>query len=41
MTTYNAPVEDIKFVAEDLLDFYSHYQKYPDYHEATPNLVSN
>ena len=39
MTIYNAPIEDIKFVTEDLLDFYSHYQKYPDYQEATPELV--
>ena len=39
MTTYNAPIEDIKFVTEDLLDIYSHYRKYPDYHEATPDLV--
>jgi len=39
MTTYNAPIEDIKFVIEDLLDFYSHYKKYPDYQEATPDLV--
>ena len=39
MTIYNAPIEDIKFVTEDVLDFYNHYQKYPDYQEATPDLV--
>jgi alkylation response protein AidB-like acyl-CoA dehydrogenase len=39
MTTYNAPIEDIKFVTEDLLDFYNHYKKYPDYQETTPDLV--
>jgi len=39
MTIYNAPIEDIKFVTEDLLDFYNHYKKYPGYQEATPDLV--
>ena len=39
MTTYNAPIEDIKFVTEDLLDIHKHYQKYPNYQEATPELV--
>jgi len=39
MTTYAAPIEDIKFVTEDVLDIYSHYKKYPSYHEATPDLV--
>jgi alkylation response protein AidB-like acyl-CoA dehydrogenase len=40
MTIYKAPVEDIKFVTEDLLDIYDHYKKYPDYQEATPDLVN-
>jgi len=39
MTEYTAPIEDIKFVMEDLLDIYSHYQKYPDYQEATPDVL--
>jgi len=39
MTIYNAPIEDIKFITEDLLDIYNHYKKYPDYDEATPELV--
>jgi len=39
MTEYVAPIEDIKFVMEDLLDIYSHYQKYADYQEVTPDVV--
>ncbi|MCJ7815133.1 MAG: acyl-CoA dehydrogenase C-terminal domain-containing protein [Xanthomonadales bacterium] len=39
MTEYAAPIEDIKFVMEDLLDIYSHYQKYADYQEVTPDVV--
>jgi alkylation response protein AidB-like acyl-CoA dehydrogenase len=39
MTTYAAPIEDIKFVTEDVLDIYGHYKKYPSYQEATPDLV--
>ena len=39
MTEYTAPIEDIKFVTENLLDMYSHYKRYPDYEEATPDMV--
>ena len=39
MTEYTAPIEDIKFVLDDLLDIHSHYQKYPEYQEATPDVV--
>ena len=39
MTEYTAPIEDIKFVMEDLLDIHKHYQKYPDYQEVTPDVV--
>jgi len=39
MTEYTAPIEDIKFVLEDVLDIYNHYQKYPGYQDATPDLV--
>lgn len=39
MTTYAAPIEDIKFDTEDALDIYGHYKKYPSYQEATPDLV--
>lgn len=40
MTKYRAPVEDIKFVTQDLLNIYDHYQKYPAYEDATPDLVN-
>ncbi len=39
MTEYRAPIEDIKFVLEDVLDVYSHYKKYPEYKDVTPDLV--
>lgn len=39
MTGYIAPIDDMKFVTEDLLDVYSHYRKYPGYEEATPDMV--
>ena len=39
MTDYTALIEDIKFVMEELLDIHGHYQKYPDYQEATPDVV--
>lgn len=39
MINYTAPAADIKFVIEDLFDFYSHYKKYPAFDEATPDLV--
>jgi len=39
MTEYKAPIEDIKFVLEDVLDIYSYYQKYPDYQDVTPDVV--
>jgi len=39
MTTYTAPTEDIKFLIDDVLDFPSHYAKYPSYAEATPDMV--
>jgi len=39
MTQYTTPIEDIKFVLEDVLDIYSHYQKYPDYKDVTPDIV--
>lgn len=40
MTDYKAPIADIKFLIEDVFDFYGHYQKYPEYEEATPDLVN-
>ena len=39
MTQYTAPIEDIKFVLEDVLDIYSHYQKHPDYKDVTPDIL--
>jgi len=39
MTEYTAPIEDINFVLNDLLDFHSHYQKYPDYQDVTPDDI--
>ena len=39
MTEYTAPIEDIKFVLNDLLDFHSHYQNYPDYQDVTPDDI--
>ncbi|MGB5292898.1 MAG: acyl-CoA dehydrogenase C-terminal domain-containing protein [Lysobacterales bacterium] len=39
MTEYRAPIEDIRFVMEDLLDIHKHYQKYPDFQEVTPDVV--
>ncbi|NOR36857.1 MAG: acyl-CoA dehydrogenase, partial [Woeseiaceae bacterium] len=39
MTTYTAPTDDIKFLIDDVLDYYGHYKKYPSYEEATPDMV--
>ena len=40
MTDYNAPIADIKFLIEEVFDFYGHYKKHPEYEEATPDLVN-
>ncbi len=39
MLSYKAPVADIKFLIEDVFDYYGHYQKYPEFEEATPDLT--
>ncbi len=39
MTHYTAPIADLKFLFEDVFDFYSLYQKYPAYQEANKDLV--
>ncbi len=39
MLSYKAPITDIKFLFEDVLGFYKHYEKYPEFEEATPDLV--
>lgn len=40
MPEYKAPLRDIKFVTEELLDIYGHYAKLPGTEEATPDMVS-
>ncbi|TPH12931.1 acyl-CoA dehydrogenase C-terminal domain-containing protein [Litorilituus lipolyticus] len=39
MLTYKAPVADINFLLKDVFGYYSHYQKFPEFEEATPDLV--
>ncbi|WP_426357056.1 acyl-CoA dehydrogenase C-terminal domain-containing protein [Pseudocolwellia sp. HL-MZ19] len=39
MLSYKAPIKDIKFLLEDVFDYYGHYGKIPEYEEATPDLV--
>jgi alkylation response protein AidB-like acyl-CoA dehydrogenase len=39
MLQYKAPITDIKFLIEDVFKYYSHYEKYPEFAEATPDLV--
>jgi alkylation response protein AidB-like acyl-CoA dehydrogenase len=39
MLSYKAPVADIKFLIEDVFNYYGHYEKYPEFAEATPDLV--
>jgi len=39
MLTYKAPIKDIKFLIEDVFDYYGHYKKIPEFEEATPDLV--
>ena len=38
MLSYKAPITDIKFLIEDVFDYYGHYKKYPQFEEATPDL---
>lgn len=40
MPEYKAPLRDIKFVTEEVLDVYGHYAKLPGAEEATPDMVS-
>ncbi|MEL0637316.1 acyl-CoA dehydrogenase C-terminal domain-containing protein [Marinomonas sp. TI.3.20] len=40
MPEYKAPLRDIKFVTEELLDIHSHYSTLPGGEEATPDMVS-
>lgn len=39
MLSYKAPVADIKFILDDVFKYYDHYQKTPEFAEATPDLV--
>tara|TARA_R110001592_G_scaffold134398_4_gene350114 strand:+ start:9160 stop:10980 length:1821 start_codon:yes stop_codon:yes gene_type:complete len=39
MLSYKAPIADIKFLIEDVFDYYGHYKKYPEFEEATPDLT--
>ncbi|MCW8863813.1 MAG: acyl-CoA dehydrogenase N-terminal domain-containing protein, partial [Colwellia sp.] len=38
MLSYKAPITDIKFLMEDVFDYYGHFKKYPEFEEATPDL---
>jgi len=39
MLSYKAPITDIKFLLEDVFNYYDHYQQFPEFSEATPDLV--
>ena len=39
MTTYKAPVRDIDFVINDVLDYQAHYAQIPGGEEATPDMI--
>ena len=39
MTTYKAPIRDMQFVMQDLLNFEKHYQSLPDYGEVNQELI--
>lgn len=39
MLQYQAPVMDMKFLIEDVFKYYKHYESYPEFAEATPDLV--
>ena len=39
MLSYKAPITDIKFLIEDVFDYYEHYKKYPEFEDATPDMV--
>jgi hypothetical protein len=39
MLTYKAPIADIKFLLEDVFGYYKHFAKYPEFEDATPDLV--
>ena len=39
MLSYKAPTRDIKFLFEDVFDYYGHYKTLPQFSETTPDLV--
>ena len=39
MTDYRAPLRELRFIREELLDYYGHYQRLPGCEEVTPDLV--
>ncbi|MGB0938525.1 MAG: acyl-CoA dehydrogenase C-terminal domain-containing protein [Colwellia sp.] len=39
MLSYKAPIADIKFLLEDVFGYYKHFEKYPEFEDATPDLV--
>ena len=39
MLSYKAPVADIKFLIEDVFNYYDHYKKYEEFEESSPDLV--
>ena len=40
MASYKAPLRDIQFIMEDLLNSNNHYKSLPGYEEVTPDLIS-
>ena len=39
MTTYKAPIRDMQFVMQDLLNYEHHYQTLPDCEEVNSELI--
>ena len=39
MPTYKAPVRDMRFLMNEVLDFEGHYKTFPEGEEATPDMV--
>ena len=39
MPQFKAPIADIQFLFEDVFNHYGHYEKFPAYAEATPDMV--
>ena len=39
MSNYQAPLRDLRFIREELLDYYGHYQSLPGCEDMTPDLV--